>query len=494
MIAANRPSDRSMGFVKRVLAVSVAAMVFGLVLRGGGPNWEGAPASSAENYDPEGWAAAYRVLDALGFEVELWDRAPSELPTGPALLWMAAVPTDYGDLLALGETGGEGEAPGDRTSDPALEALARAGHHPSHYRRFVDSGGILLLPSAQESLDFLADGLGYRGFAEARVTLEKAHGPSVTLPDGRGYRVSQQPRRWSVPRYERVRGEAFARRRTLVSSVGTPWVEIVPLGHGGIVLHPFDAHLRNGAIGEEEHAALLVGLCSELGRGVPVYFDEYALGRGREWGLLELVFQGPARIAAMHWIALGLMAFWWFVTPRAFRRATPGTRRRATEERVHSRAGWMAREEARSTTFDRATEAVLLQLLREVGGSLVPMDAQEDSEAASNAESKSRGSVGDADSRRGSGQLDADELARRRRIPLLLAELSRALGLGDRPPEDWPLQALIHPQARRGRRRLRSLGDHYRILDAFEERLRRETRLGALRPSTPATRGETLSP
>lgn len=487
MSDSNRPSEGSMGFAKRVMAISIAAMVFGLVLRGAGSGGDSAPNSSAENVEPGGWAAAYRLLEALGVEVALWDRPPADLPSGPGLLWMAQPPEDYADLLAIGGSGAEGDpggiddpgaGPEAVELDPAVEALARAGHHPSHYRRFVGSGGILLLPSEEASLEFLATGLGYTGFDSATLGPGKSHGDAVVLPDGSSFEVARLPRRWRFPRYDRVRGEAFARRRTVVSGGGTPWVEFIPLGRGGVVLHPLDAVLRNGAIGEAEHAALLVALCRELGSGAPVYFDEYALGRGREWGLLELVFGGPARPAALHGIALALVALWWFATPRAFRRDSPDERRRATEERVRSRAGWMARDDAQPATFDRATEAVLRRLVEEAGGA---SSIREDGGDPGGGETGQRGDHGEP---------TRDEDERRRRIHGLFRELSRVLGFGEDPPDTWPLNTLLADR----RSRSRGLREHYRSLDAFEAKLRMESRLGTSRASTPGTRGERLSP
>jgi len=294
----------------RALGVAAAVVLLALVTSlamVGGPR-DDLP-RSVHGLGDEGWRAAYLLLAELGLHPSAWEQPPGLLPRGHHLLWMPGVPVDPREG-ALG-------APGtDR--DQALEALRMARdaspRSPRHYRGFLEQGGRLVVPLSKEMLAFLVDDLGLRALQGSEVE------PIVPAPEK--VTMGDEELALDLPRAERLVGldPALPRETLARTPDGDSLALEIPVGRGGLVLLGNDDFLDNARLRDADHALFLTRLVEALAPDGEVAFDENALGRWSEEGVLSLAFGADTRLASVHLLLLALLAIWMLAWPREFPR------------------------------------------------------------------------------------------------------------------------------------------------------------------------------
>src|SRR5262249_50557223 len=158
---------------ERAFAIGLGALLLALALAAQllQPS-QSTPAGSVSSSAPEGRRALLLLLRESGFRADAWNEAPGALPRGGALLWLARAPARAGDgggeskpAEKQGEKSAEeqGEKPAaEERKVPRAPSPADTGlRADAHYRRFVEDGGVLVLPEGKVARAFLVDRLGF---------------------------------------------------------------------------------------------------------------------------------------------------------------------------------------------------------------------------------------------------------------------------------------------------------------------------------------------
>jgi hypothetical protein len=264
-----------------VLVLIFLVMVFG-------PNPQ--PLKHGTSYDasPEGFRAAYLLLDELGYPV-----ARSKRPAGGAVRWV-------------------------------LFPTAAAKEAEEQLSPWVQAGGIVVLADAtgefarQQGWQLASDK------SEATATEEAASGPGVTRLAGGMVRV-----RWA--------GQAG---RVWATVGDKPLVTIHSWGRGEVWLVNRPEFLTNRLLGQADNAVLLCRLADAVlqQRNGQLVFDEYCHGLRERPGVTELLLQPPMLwVTLQGLLLLGLLL--WHAVPRfGALRPVPPPSRRSKEEFLHSLA------------------------------------------------------------------------------------------------------------------------------------------------------------
>jgi hypothetical protein len=220
----------------------------------------GSVAGSVASSKPDGRRALALLLRESGFRAEPWNDAPASLPRDGTLLWLAKPPSRAGAKTS--------------SKEPAEPSPAEEGlRSPEHYRRFVESGGTLLLPRSDAAREFLVDALGFTACGEAKPVPEPHAGVRAVRSE-RGESIEVDLHRgtlFSPP-------DEGSTVRPLWSATEGPLVVEVPEARGKVVLVGDDSFLDNEHLGDRDAALLAVRLAEQFAPGKQVLFDEYALG------------------------------------------------------------------------------------------------------------------------------------------------------------------------------------------------------------------------
>jgi len=277
--------------------IATAGVVFLLVvgvllsaLPGGGPAAAGSTLSTTET----GLRAAFLLLERLGFDVETWRAAPGELRGPQELLWLDGVPT------------APPRGP-EENGDVASEELLRRSRDLRHYGRFVEAGGILVMPALDdERLEFLR---------------------SVLAPDGKdGMELVELPADARTPTTVGIGGEwmplggAVAKRAFAPDGPGTDLVveregavlgRRLSIGAGEVVLLTLESSLFDNAhLEREENALFLVRLFESCARDRRILFDEVPLGGWQPPSVVSLAFSPDNWLFSAHLVALFALFVW----------------------------------------------------------------------------------------------------------------------------------------------------------------------------------------
>lgn len=295
---------RARGIVAGTLFALVLVLVVAMQYLDGPA--QGVPGSAASPA-PDGRKALALLLADVGFDAQPWRESPAALPRRPALLWLARPPR------ALDK--GEQPTPARLRTPPAIGA-----HSLDHYRRFVESGGALLLPHTDDARTFLVNAFG-DDVADAFATTEGLPGQvqqvrvatgevlEIEAGDSAGFLESALP--------AEARVVATAER---ADGTETPIVVALAFGSGSIACAWTDGFLANETIGARDHAVLAVRLAEALAPGERVLFDEYALGLWSPSGVSSVALGPTLFLATAHALLLLLAIAWFHAAPRAFPR------------------------------------------------------------------------------------------------------------------------------------------------------------------------------
>ncbi|MAF66459.1 MAG: hypothetical protein CMJ84_12480 [Planctomycetes bacterium] len=385
--------------LRRITTALIAALgVIGLLA--GQFGGEEFLAKSVSSPRPEGRRALAALFGELGLRPAAWRRAPHVLPPAGAVLWTAAAPP------ATAEKSEEGAA-GSRTADP---------RHPSHYARFVEAGGVLVLPETERG--FLEDALSEPLPRIERVALEADVPARLTFG---GERLEVR----SAARIELAGNAGDGRVEVLCADEsGRAHTLAVAAGRGRVVLVADDGFLANEALGELDHALWAVRLVEALAAGEPILFDEYALGAWSPPSRLALAFGPRVRNVTLHLLALAALVAWASIWRREFPRDPRHSPRLSPLARARSGARLLERAGRYDLLAERLRSHVLAEAARRAG---LPRSMATDDErlAALAARLEARGSAVDpaalAEARGVSNARDLEHLARG------LAELEAAL-------------------------------------------------------------------
>jgi len=229
-----------------------------------------------------------------------------------------------------------------RTSDEVPAALRM--HALSHYRRFVEEGGALVMRYDERARHFLCDELGFDELRELaldassppgvrHVRTERGDELDVDWPKG-ACLVRPSPNAPIEPLWTAARSDG----ETEILAVSAR------IGAGEIVLLGDDAFLDNAHLREHEHALLAVRLAEEANRGARILFDEYALGLWRPETASGLASSPRLFLISAHLVLLVLLFTWAAAWTKTFPRDPPPL----------ARVSPLARARARAALFERA--------------------------------------------------------------------------------------------------------------------------------------------
>lgn len=250
----------------------------------GGGEQRDRDAPSIKNFEGSGLAALYLLYEELGFEPRSWSRPPSSLPREDTLVLLSGIPRP-----TFFEDGEQSSRLDEITSSGESEINI---HRPYHYRRFLDRGGLLGAGASEAMLRFLVEELELTELEG----LELRDGPvgETTTLTGEGEALEL--------RFERVFAEA-----SLPDEV-TPWLVdetrrepralTLSVGRGELLLIADPELFRNGRLGEGDAGILAARVAEEFGRGRPILFDEYSLGRWSPRSPLVLATTGVFGLAS----------------------------------------------------------------------------------------------------------------------------------------------------------------------------------------------------
>ncbi|MSR61257.1 MAG: DUF4350 domain-containing protein [Planctomycetes bacterium] len=359
--------------------------------------------NSALSAEDEGQGALFAMAKSLGLPVASWSSAPGKL-TGPGtLLVLAGLPT----------------AP-----EPAPDAVAeasRGGRDLTHYRRFVEEGGTLLvLGEDAEALDFLCDA-ELPGCAELSYFGHEARATSVSLSSGTSFALDPGPH----GEFE-FEGEGAAGEVLLRSAPGGAAGVLLRAGAGRVAVLAF-----GGAFFSNEHLAassapalLFVRVVEALGPFERILFDEYALGGWVPPSVLTLFFQPRFAWLSVHVLLLVLVLGWRSAWSGPFPRDPEGL----LAASPLARAQGFARTLIQARRWDLLARLLQRGLLERwclrAGLRAPPVDAARRSEPAALAESLSALARGDE---RLLQRLDAAQGEHARRDEAAFEELAREL-------------------------------------------------------------------
>ncbi len=379
------------GFPRKLsVGVLVLILLAGTYLNSGSGEAAGRHGSVYSRSD-HGRSTAFQLLARLGFEVQVWDQAPGELPPGAAMLLLASAPEapeHYRTLEELGDQGSELPGPG---------ALL----DPAHYRSFVERGGTLVLPAYQEHWPFLAkyfdldlglDSLPLEEDSDESSFLEDVVDALETdLQSGAFPEIEDEPAGgrskldyylvglWadrSVGSQESValtyaHSEPIPPRDRLQVVASGPQgqrvVSVLELGKGQLVLLESDQIFDNAWIDEEDNVLLAVRLAERFAGNGKILFDEYALGGWIPESPLELALGARARPLSLHLAALLALLIWSAAWVRWFPRDPQPLGAVSAEVRARGLAGMLANQ-GRWTLLGRMLRLGLLRKLLRRGG------------------------------------------------------------------------------------------------------------------------------
>lgn len=342
------------------------------------PSGSGAEGPSASSVAPRGRWAAFRLLGAVGWDVEAWTRAPGELPSDGHVLFLAGVPEDPPGYAAT-EGGRLDPPPG-----------ARRVRDPLHYLRFLQEGGTLIAPFTRRHARFLEERLGLVEI-EGLETLKAERGASqeeafelVRLATGESLRVDRRGKRFA-----RL-GLASPFHAVAAGPDGRALIVAERVGRGSLVLIAHDRFLDNAELGTADHAVLLVRLIESQRPTGRILFDEYSLGGWVPESPLELAFAADVRGFTLHLVALALLAAWSAAWVRQFPRDPEPLEHLAPLDRARAHAGWIAAAGRHDLLARMLQVGVLRRLARRGGGELPELrprgeDAAEEAAAGSGA-------------------------------------------------------------------------------------------------------------
>ncbi|MCA8980243.1 MAG: hypothetical protein H6831_04225 [Planctomycetes bacterium] len=259
-----------------LFALVVAASIAGYT-----PKDDGGALSSED----EGRRAAWQLLQDAGHRVLSWQQAPGSLAQVDA-------------LLLVGEDVVESEAAtGERSErDP------RSG---AHYLHFMESGGRAIVDV--RAADWLRDEVGL-DVDEDRFD---APTPFASLESRAGEPFDANLESClGLPRT--VDGDPGT--VVLAGAEGEPFATLYPVGDGALLLVGDTDLWRNSAIGQRDHAYLLLALVGMVGGDRTVLFDEFARGVHSPPGFLSITFRGrvaPLGWTLLLWITLSVTASIW---------------------------------------------------------------------------------------------------------------------------------------------------------------------------------------
>ncbi|MFN0007346.1 MAG: DUF4350 domain-containing protein [Planctomycetota bacterium] len=304
---------------------------------------------SAASSEPGGRRALLLLLRELGFRAETWNEAPGALPRGGGIVWLARTPSTSSVVdLEPPESKLEPEPEPEPGPEPAPEPEpepATAETSPAdfglraltHYRRFLEEGGTIILDYDDKARKFLVDELGLAACEDVHASAAAIAGIRH-LRDQRGeeLEVTLEEGGVLVPPSPDSSGEALWWGGTLSTEGEEVLATMVPVGSGQLVLLGDDSFLSNEKLGEHDHALFAVRLAEEFSRGGRILFDEYALGLWRPRTAMTLLASPELLLATLQVAALLLLALWssaWVREfprdPRTLEAASPLLRARA---------------------------------------------------------------------------------------------------------------------------------------------------------------------
>jgi hypothetical protein len=334
--------------LEKFLATVMLALLVGLALTAEllKPG-EDPTAGSATSAHPEGRRGLLLLLREVGFRADAWHDAPGALPRGGGLVWLAAIP-EREHAFALTTPPKPPESTVDDLPEvsvepepaPALEPVEVEAPIPakpspaahgmralSHYRRFVEQGGTLVVPWSASAKTFLVDELGLAACADVReapvVPLRKS-GPRA-FRDARDEQLVVDAKKGSVfaPLDAGTGIQALWWSENEAGEAAEVLAAMVPAGSGQVVLLGEDSILANGRIGEHDHGLLAVRLTEEFARGSRVLFDEYALGLWRPRTTTTILTSPKLLLFTLQIGILLLLALWGAAWVREFPRDPP---------------------------------------------------------------------------------------------------------------------------------------------------------------------------
>lgn len=335
------------------LGALLALLLAGMLLRVLLP---GAPSSrwSSRSRQPEGWLAAFLLLEGLGREPARFTGAYARLPRAGGLLILPEEPHLAEHLAPQDERDSRRDdaPPGPTWYDP---------RHPRHLGRFVRTGGVLFVPASPDACRLVAAALELEPDALPRGT-EGASG-EVRLESGEVLRLDP-PRRLaptpaSDPDAIDSPWSAWAR-----DGEGEPVVLARPFEDGRLVFVPDGGWFTNARIAAEDHALLLVRVIEQAYAGGPLLFDESAVGGFRPQGPLALAF-GPRLLGwTLHVLLALALLLWSGATPRAFPRDPEPIETAGALTRARAEASLFARAGRYALLADALRDGVLSRLAR----------------------------------------------------------------------------------------------------------------------------------
>lgn len=301
---------------------------------------------SANSSQPDGRRAALLALRELGFEAAPFERPPGDLPRQAALLWLARRPELTAEArVAANPDRLEPRPESDLDAQPSAgsQLLARSRHGGRYYRRFVDEGGVLVVPARDDVLQWLVSELDIArlrepGAAEldgeasqpprsawlagAKLPVEAVVMPHATRSGGVTPSSRDAQRfdvRWGQQRTLN-RAELAPDEILLELETGEALGCRLEVGRGAVVLLPDFDFVANGALAAADNALVFVRLVEALTPSRRVLFDEYAAGAWLPETPLEVAFSPRLRPLAWHVTLLGLLALWCAAWAREFPR------------------------------------------------------------------------------------------------------------------------------------------------------------------------------
>jgi hypothetical protein len=238
---------------------------------------------SAVSSQPHGRRALLLLLGELGFQAQAWSDPPGALPRREALLWLARAP----------------EHPTTEKPEAKPSPVDQGVRALTHYRRFVEEGGTLLLPQGDFSRSFLIDTLDFADCADVHAS--RVAKPGVRrIHDDDGEELEIDVKEGGVL----VLPDAGSRARVLWRGGDDVLAIAVPAGKGRVVLLGDDSFLANELIGERDHALFAVRLAEALAPGKQILFDEYALGLERPRTTVAILASPSLFLATLHLLLL----------------------------------------------------------------------------------------------------------------------------------------------------------------------------------------------
>jgi hypothetical protein len=223
--------------------VLAALLLAGAVISGPGQNGPGYPSSYSAGW--RGAKAAYLLLTELGYSVERWDHAPSELPPDP-----------QNTILILAE-------PWGFPNEEAARSL----------RRFIYAGGTVLATGSNAAW-FVPDGRALGGDEELDEPKEYGAMAASALTRGAPKITMADPAFWSSDSFAPV---------TIYGDMDDSVVLLYSEGKGSVLWWAASTPLTNGAIASSGNLALLLNTLGPPG-SKRVLWDEYFHGQRDSFG------------------------------------------------------------------------------------------------------------------------------------------------------------------------------------------------------------------